>query len=76
MNIKSIMHPNILLLFSMKRILNRERKYHHKNEMPIHYTIDNNSRDMLELLISKGADINAKDIVYHIINVIFFNNII
>ena len=33
---------------------------------PLHYAVENNSKDIGELLISKGADINAKDIIYQI----------
>ena len=37
---------------------------------------DKNSKEIVELLISKGADINAKDIIYQIIKILFFINII
>ena len=43
---------------------------------PLHFAAENNSKKMGELLISKGVDINAKDIIYQIINKIFFINII
>ena len=33
--------------------------------MPIHYAAESNSKEILELLLSKGVDINAKDISYH-----------
>ena len=42
-----------------------------KNETPLHYAARENSKEMLELLISKGADINAKTIIYLKI-IIFF----
>ena len=32
--------------------------------MPLHYAAKYNSKEIGELLISKGADINAKDIIY------------
>ena len=35
-----------------------------KNQMPLHSAALNNSKEMSELLISKGADINAIDIIY------------
>ena len=38
--------------------------------MPLHYAAEKNSKEMLEILISKGADINAKDINYQ--NIIIF----
>ena len=31
---------------------------------PLHYAAENNSKEMVEILISKGSDINAKDIIY------------
>ena len=43
-----------------------------KNLTPLHYAAENDSKEMLELLISKGADINAKDIIYLNINIILF----
>ena len=38
--------------------------------MPLHSAALNNSKEMLELLISKGVDINAKDIIYRTIFII------
>ena len=32
------------------------------NRIALHYAAENNSKDIGELLIAKGADINAKDI--------------
>ena len=37
---------------------------------PLHIAAYNNSKEIGELLISKGADINAKDIIY--LNIIIF----
>ena len=31
---------------------------------PLHYAAENDSNKIGEILISKGADINAKDIIY------------
>ena len=42
-----------------------------KNKIPIQYSLMNNSKEMLELLISKGADINSKDINYQNIIILF-----
>ena len=39
--------------------------------MPLHLAVENNSKEMLELLISKGADINAKDIIYLNMEILF-----
>ena len=33
-----------------------------KNQRPLHYAAENNSKEIGELLISNGADINAKDV--------------
>ena len=35
-----------------------------KNWTPLHSAAKNNSKEIGELLISKGADINAKAIIY------------
>ena len=42
----------------------------------LHYAAKTNSKEMLEILISKGADINAKDIIYLIIGELFLIKII
>ena len=43
-----------------------------KNQTPLHYAAQNNSKEIGELLISKGADINAKDINYQNIRILFW----
>ena len=45
-------------------ILFKERNLNKNNETPLHYTAINDSIKIGELLISKGADINAIDIIY------------
>jgi len=40
-------------------------------ETPLHYAAKNNSKEMIKVLISKGADISAEDIFYQIINYYF-----
>ena len=47
-----------------------------KNETPLHYAAKKNSKEIGELLISKGADINAKDIIYLNIKKFFLNKVI
>ena len=42
----------------------------------LHYPLANNSKEIGEILISKGADINAKDIIYLNIIILFFIKII
>ena len=47
-----------------------------KNETPLHYAAFNDSKEIGELLISKGADINAKNIIYLNIIILLLINII
>ena len=42
-----------------------------ENKTPLHYAAENNSKEIGEVLISKGADINAKDINYQNIIILF-----
>jgi len=46
------------------------------NWTPLHYAAQSNSKDIGELLISKGADINIKDIIEYIIELLFQINLI
>ena len=48
----------------------------HKNLTPLHNAAIYNSKEIGELLISKGADINEKDIIYQIIGSLFLIKII
>ena len=48
----------------MKQI--KEKYLNNNNRTPLHYAADNNSNKIGELLISKGADIDTKDIIYQI----------
>ena len=47
-----------------------------KNKTPLHWAAKNNSKEIGELLISKGADINAKDIISLNIKILFLIKII
>ena len=42
-----------------------------KKKTPLHCAASNNSKEIGELLISKGAAINAKDIIYQNIKILF-----
>ena len=44
------------------------------NRTPLHIAAENNSKDMLEILILKGADINAGDINYQNKIILFLIN--
>ena len=43
---------------------------------PLHIAAEKNSKEMLEILISNGADITAKDIIYQNIIILFLIKII
>ena len=45
----------------------KERNLNFNNRTPLHIALENKLDKIGELLISKGADINAKDIIYQII---------
>ena len=47
-----------------------------KNKTPLHYAGAKHSYEIKELLISKGADINAEDIIYLNMIIFFLINII
>ena len=47
-----------------------------KNRTPLHIAAWNNSKEIGELLISKGADINAKNENYQKIEILVLINII
>ena len=44
----------------------KERNLNKNNRTPLHIAAEKDSIKIGELLISKGADINAKDIIYQI----------
>ena len=56
----------------MKQI--KERNLNKNNQTPLHFAAEKDSIKIGELLISKGADINAKDIIYQIMKKSFFNH--
>ena len=70
-NAKGINHQNIKLEFLIKILLNQWRKLNKKNKTPLHITAFKNSKEIGELLISKGADINAIDNIYRDIKILF-----
>ena len=58
----------------MKQI--KERNLNKDNKTPLHIAVANKLDKIGELLISKGADINAKDINYQNIKILFLIKII
>ena len=48
----------------MKQI--KERNLNKNNFTPLHYAVETGSIKIVELLISTGAEMNAKDIIYQI----------
>ena len=48
----------------MKQI--KEKNWNLNNRTPLHYAADNDFIQIGEFLISKGADVNAKDVLYQI----------
>ena len=57
-------------------IFQKSRKLTKKDFTPLHFAALNNSKEMIELLILKGADINAKDIIYLNIKILFLIKLI
>ena len=43
-------------------IHNQGRRFNINSRTPLHYTAINNSKDIFDILISKGINVNAKDI--------------
>ena len=46
------------------------------NQTPLHIATINNFKEIVEILISKGADINAKNIIHKMIMQLFLIKII
>ena len=44
------------------------------NKTPLHYAARYNSKEIGKVLTTKGVDINAKDIIYQIILLLFLIN--
>jgi len=54
----------------------REKKKNCKNWAPLHYAAQNNSKEIGELLISKGADIEGNAIINQVLILVFLINFI
>ena len=78
-NAKDIIYLNIILLCLIKIIENKLRKVNKKNRTPLHDAAssrDEHLKEIGEVLISKGANINAKDIICLNIIILFLINLI
>ena len=64
-NAKDIIYQKTKLSFLIMIIQFKERNLNQNNWTPLHIAADNDSIKMGELLISKGSDINARDIIYY-----------
>ena len=65
-NAKNIIYQITKKAFLIILIEIKERNLNKNNFTPLHIAAVNDSIKIGELLISKGADINAKDIIYQI----------
>ena len=58
-------------------LVSHKNKYSNKkNQTPLHIAAEHNSVEIGEILISKGADINAIDIIYLNILILFLIKLI
>ena len=76
MNAKNIFYLKIMILFLINGISNKERRKNKKNETPLHRAAAGNSKEIGEILISKGADVNAKTIIYLHLKILFLISLI
>ena len=57
----------------MKVIKIPSRKLYKNNKTPLHLAVENNSKEMFELLlISKKVDLNSQDILFHNQKILLF----
>ena len=75
-NATDIKFPNISLSFLIKMIWKNGKKLNKNNWTPLYFATWNNSKEIGEILISKGANVTVKDINYLNIELLFFINII
>ena len=68
---ESIQYHNYEVFDLINRLFDVNSIIRKKNKAPLHYAVKYNSKEIGEILISKGAYINAKDIIYQIIGYLF-----
>ena len=61
-NAKDIDHLKMRVLLWIKVIYYIERKFIKNNWAPLHYAAYENSKDIGDILIAKGAEVDVKDI--------------
>ena len=71
-----ITYFNLLMSFLIKLILHKERIFNNNNETLLHYAAYYNCIELGKILISKGTNINAKDIIYLNIKILFLIKLI
>ena len=59
------------MLFLIKIVSKKEKFRNRKNQTPFDYAIRERSLELIEIFISKGADINAQNINYQYIKTKF-----
>ena len=70
-NLKDVKYYKIAIRFSIKKIENKLRKLNTKKNSPLHLALKNNLKEIGKILISKGADVNAKNINSLNMNILF-----
>ena len=60
-NAVAIIYLNIIILLIIITNFKKKRKLNLKNKTPLHWATWKNSKDMFNLLISKGANVNLFD---------------
>ena len=72
----SSIESSVALKFKGSIKIYSNHKVNKKNKTPLDYALETSSTEIEEILISKGADINAKDSIYHNLIVLFLIKII
>ena len=70
-NAKDYFYQTIIRICFITILENPLRKLSHKNQTPLHVAAKQNLRTIFDLLITRGADINEKDIIYQFLIVFF-----
>ena len=63
-NAIDIIYLKIEFFFLMIMVEKKKWIFNNQNYTPLHFAAQNNSIEIGKLLISKGADINERDIIY------------